>query len=649
MKEYNYEGKGYICMVRASNLSEELSTDAQLAMLIEGVREKHMVYVDKVVLDGVTGSLPGGREDLKALLHRKKTVNDFDVLVLQRLDRLTRGGATHGFWIEHEFTCAGIQLLFVGDDIPVGPYANLIKVAKYEAAREQAFSISQRSAQGGQFALEQGRNITSARTPYGCWRLYLNSEGKRSHILRDLRDGRQQKLHPETRDVIDTYGEIGGGGKGHYRKQKTEKVLLMPGDAQEVEVVREIFRLHLVEGMGGKRIADVLNCKGIRSSWGKQWSQHQVEVIYEQEAYTGRSVGNRISNAIYHERHPHAPKPVDLDATILASAKEIPMRQRPRDEWMIQQQPLMAEFLEPNVRKLAKAEHERLWERRGDPDRPKQSKSKHRASDYLLSNLFFAKQDGGSLVGVLCGRVGHRLRYYRHRRGRRGYRKGSIYNRMFLADPLEEAVVELMAEILRDLPQLREQVIEAVAAQSTGLADGGAQLDDLRKRRVQLRKRTELIVSTLDEETLTDARAELERLGAERRGLDQQIAVAEAVEQTRAVNPNEVADRVVARLAELPADLKTMPTFQLRQVIATFVERVGGDMETKDVEVALTLPAWALAQQDGVLAMRLVGTSPSSSSDETHQLVVVQLGIVDCRYVKRSSRACYDCRRRKAA
>jgi hypothetical protein len=291
----------------------------------------------------------------------------------------------------------------------------------------------------------------------------------------------------------------------------------------------------------------------------------------------------------------------------------------------------------------------RLWARRGDPDRPKQSKSKHKASDYLLSGLFFAKQDGEPLVGILCGRVGHRSRHYRHRRGRRGYRKGSAFNSQFRADQLENAVVEIVADILRHLPQLREQVASAVAAQSASLANGDAQLDELRKRREQLRKRTELIVSTLDEETLADARTELERLRAERRGLEDQIAAAEAVEQTRAADPGQVADAVMARLTQLPTTLKTMPPFALRQVIGTLVERIVGDMETKHVEVILSLPAWAFAQQDVDSAMRLVGNSRSSSSFETHQRLVIQLGVFDCRYLLRSSRVCYDCRRRAAA
>jgi DNA invertase Pin-like site-specific DNA recombinase len=519
MNRKELEGKRYICMVRASNASET-STDAQLMMLKAAASNMGMLYVDQIVLDGVTGSMPGRRDDMAALLLRKQTANDFDVLVVQRLDRLTRGGSSHGFWFEHECQRVGIAIWAPGDDIPDGRYGSLIKVAKYEAAKEQAFSISQRSTQGAQFALEQGRISTSGRTPYGCWRLYLNGEGTPLHIIRNVGDGRQQKLDAKTHAVIDTYGEIGGGGKGHYRKQKGEKVLIIPGDAHEIDTVREIFCRHFIEGWGGKRIADLLNTQSIPSPEGKGWSQHQVEVIYEQEVYTGRSVGNRVTSGIYHSRSPSSPKPANLDPAVAATARNIPLRHRPREEWFIQDQPLMAEFLDAKIRTLAMSAHEGRWEREGDPDRPKRSKSKHKASEYLLSGLFFAKQDGGPLVGVLCGPAHKRVRYYRHRRGRTGYRKDSMFNRMFPAEPLEKAVLAMVQEVLSDLPGLRERVERHVREQIGSSPNDGVELAELLKKREVVRRRTEMIVSTFDEATLADARPEIERLrsGAETSG-----------------------------------------------------------------------------------------------------------------------------------
>jgi DNA invertase Pin-like site-specific DNA recombinase len=425
---YNYTGKRYIALVRASDATEgTTSTQAQLAMLHEKAASLKMVRAQdgEIVLNNVTGSMPGKRQDMTNLIQRKQTQNDFDVLVVQRLDRLTRSGSDHGFWFEHELKRAGIHLYIVGDDIPEGRYASLIKVAKYEAAREQAFSISQRSTQGYQLALEEGRVTTSSHTPYACWRMYLTTDGKPLHIIRDLRDGRQEKLDPDTHAVIDTYGQVGGGSKGHYRKQKHEKVLLMPGNENEIAVIRTIFDLHFRQGWGGKRIADHLNRQSIPSPCGKQWSQRQVEVLYNNEVYTGRSVANRTSSGIYHQRNHATPKPTNLDPSVHATAKTIPVQLRPADEWFVTEQPLLKDLLgDEQLRALAIEGQDRYWRHMADPDRPKLSKSKHKTSDYLLSGILHAKQDGGALVGVPCGRVGKKVRYYRHRRGRTGYTKG---------------------------------------------------------------------------------------------------------------------------------------------------------------------------------------------------------------------------------
>ena len=238
-----WSGKRYICLVRQSNDADgNTNTQAQLKWLHDAGKRLGMIHVDDIVLNGVTGSLPGNRKDLDNLPKRKRTANDFDVLLVQRIDRLTRGGSDHGFWFEYECKRAGIAIHYPGDDVPEDDrYSNLIKVAKFEAAKEQARSIGQRSVQGSMHAIEMGRNCVVSRTPYACDRLYLTSDGKPLFMIRNLGDGRQQKLHPPNGKIIDTYGQIGGGTKGHYRKQKDERVLIVPGAKDKVEAVRLIF------------------------------------------------------------------------------------------------------------------------------------------------------------------------------------------------------------------------------------------------------------------------------------------------------------------------------------------------------------------------------------------------------------------------
>ena len=93
-----------------------------------------------------------------------------------------------------------------------------------------------------------------------------------------------------------------------------------------------------------------------------------------------------------------------------------------------------------------------------------------------------------------------------------------------------------------------------------------------------------MIVSTLDEETLADARPELERLRVERRSLDEQIAAEESTVQARTLDPMELTERILATLTDLSAKMKALPTIAMKQMLATVVEKVVVDMESKEIE-----------------------------------------------------------------
>ena len=96
--------------------------------------------------------------------------------------------------------------------------------------------------------------------------------------------------------------------------------------------------------------------------------------------------------------------------------------------------------------------------------------------------------------------------------------------------------------------------------------------------------------------------------------------------------------------------LPTMPKHPLREWLASVVSNVIADMETKAIEIHVQLPKHLLESAfPSENAMRLVPTSASPMSCETHQQPVVTLGISDCRYVKLPNAVCFDCRRRRAA
>lgn len=652
-KRVKNDRKGrFICLVRQSDASEgTTSTEAQLKWMHDEGKRLGLVHVDDIILAGLTGSLPGKRDDLEGLLKRKRERDDFDVLLVQRCDRLTRGGSDHAAWFSYEAVKAGIRIIFPGEDIPAdGNYRGMILASKFDSAREQAKSIGQRSVQGRMLSIADGRSSVVSRVPYGCDRLYLSGQGEELFIIRNLGDGRQLKLHPQTREVLDTYGTVGGGRKGHYRKQRQERPLLVPGSNDRVETVCLIFHQHYHEAWGGKRIADLLNRKGVLSPTGRGWSQRQVESIYENPVYCGWGLGRRTAQGIFYAQGIDAPIALDHDPTVLANCRTTPKLRRSPDDWIWEEQPrlrgLLPVELADKAMPLIKQLHLERWERSQDPTRPKKSTSKHKASEYILTGILFAKQDGAPLTGVLCGKVGKKTRYYRHRKGRLGYRKGSVFNKMVPAQALEDGILDLIQQIITNTPDLRERLIAALIRQlSSSLTQ--QQLDDLKEQRSKLAARLQLIVRTLDEDSLADVRPEIDRLAEQRRALDKQIAQAELAIQRSTEDPQTLADKAIARLNSLDLNWRSISPAARRDLVQQFVEKVEVDMATKEAEVSLRLPPWAL--QNGDWAMRLAHSSASRTVDETHPLIGIPLAYADCRYTLVPGRSvCYRCRRRAA-
>lgn len=655
-KTDRYHNKRFISLVRQSNDTDgTTSTEAQCQWMRQEGEARGMGHVEDLILDGVTGSLPGNRQDIEDLLQRKRERDDFDVLLIQRCDRLTRGGSDHAGWLHHEAAKVGIEILYPGDSLPEGSaFQGTFRALKFDAAQDQARATAQRSVQGRLYSLNQGRSCYTGQTPYGCDRLYLSADDKPLFTIRNLDDGRQQKLHPETGVVIDSYGHVGGGSRGHYRKQREEKPRIVPGDPAKAAVVRDIFEWHYMQKLGGRRIAVLLNDRGIPSPRGKRWSQRQVESIYENPLYCGVALGQRVSQGIYYTRGAGKPEELNHEPKVLATCRHSPRRRRPPQEWVWHEEPWMAEFLPKALREQALPEikqvHLEGWERSQDPTRPTRSTSKHKCSEYILTGLLVAKQDGAPLTGVLCGKVGKKIRKYRHPKARQGYPKGSLWNNYIRGPELEATVLGLIAELVADAPYLRQRVMAAIHEQRP---DGETQLTlaKLREQRQQVADQVQLIVRTLDDASLADAKPELERLGHRRRTLEQQIAEKEQAVRYVAEDPEELADRVVHALASLGTSSDALSPTARRELVQAFVEKVEVDMASKAAEVSLVLPPWALARTDQ--KGRLAPNSPSPTIYETLPVLRIPLAYAHCRYIhipgSTTQPPCYRCRRQAHA
>ncbi len=225
-------GKRYIASARCSTIGQADTSIPDQIHAIETFAGRYgMVKVDQVLLEGISGSMPGKREDLQTLLDRKQRRNDFEAVLVQDTTRLTRGGTGHGMHIEHEFTAAGIEIVFVMEQALEGPAGDMMKTFQYFSGKEQARSIGKNAARGAMSAMEQGRMSHTHRPPITIDRMYVGPDGVARHIIRNMADGSQVRLDPKTGAAIERFGIHPRTGRpAHYLKQPDETIRLVPGD-----------------------------------------------------------------------------------------------------------------------------------------------------------------------------------------------------------------------------------------------------------------------------------------------------------------------------------------------------------------------------------------------------------------------------------
>ncbi len=99
---------------------------------------------------------------------------------------------------------------------------------------------------------------------------------------------------------------------GERKSIATDRVVLVPGPADEIERVQEIYRLFTADKMGVKAIAADLNRRGIPSPRNVRWTHSVVEEVLSHPKYVGCVVFNQTTSRL-----------------------GTGLRARPRNEWII--------------------------------------------------------------------------------------------------------------------------------------------------------------------------------------------------------------------------------------------------------------------------------------------------------------------------
>lgn len=96
--------------------------------------------------------------------------------------------------------------------------------------------------------------------------------------------------------------------RGEEKSIATDRVILIPGPQEEVEIVKEVFRLYADQGRGPAEIADLLNSRGIPGEGRRPWTRHIIRRMVTNPKYIGANVTNRQSAKLQSRRVTNPPE-----------------------------------------------------------------------------------------------------------------------------------------------------------------------------------------------------------------------------------------------------------------------------------------------------------------------------------------------------
>jgi DNA invertase Pin-like site-specific DNA recombinase len=204
--------------------------------------------------------------------------------LMQLLGDVTSGGATFEAVLVYDVSrwgrfqdcdeAAHYEFICKSADVPVHYCAesflndntlpsSILKALKRTMAAEYSREMGSRVFVGQKMGAELGFK-QGGRPGYGLRRLMIRTDGQAEKTL----------------------------APGEFKSLRTDRVTLAPGPIEEIECVREMYRLVIEENRSSYYIARELNRRGVPCPTGK-WRQQTIRRILTDPKYAGHNVWNR--------------------------------------------------------------------------------------------------------------------------------------------------------------------------------------------------------------------------------------------------------------------------------------------------------------------------------------------------------------------
>ncbi len=255
---------------RMSTEHQQYSTANQGDVIQEYARRRGFEIVRTYADEGKSGLNVAGRDSLRQMIDDVQSGKaDYAAILVYDVSRWGRfQDADESAYYEYLCKRAGIEVHYCAEQFENdgGPTSTIIKSVKRAMAGEYSRELSAKVFQGQCRLIELGYRQGGA-PGYGLRRMLVNAAGEHKGQL----------------------------ARGEQKSLQTDRVILVPGPEEEIDVVRWAYDQFTREGKRESEIAAALNARGLVTDLGRSWTRATVHEVLTNEKYIGNNVYNRTS------------------------------------------------------------------------------------------------------------------------------------------------------------------------------------------------------------------------------------------------------------------------------------------------------------------------------------------------------------------
>lgn len=268
--ENNFPRANAAAYVRMSTEHQQYSTNNQMDVIQEYAARRNLDIVKTYSDEGKSGLNIQGRDSLSRMIADVQAgAIDFTCILVYDISRWGRfQDADEGAYYEYVCCRAGIPVHYCAEQFENdgSPVSTIVKGVKRAMAGEYSRELSAKVFQGACRLITLGYKQGGV-AGYGLRRMLVDQSGMAKGVL----------AHGEQKSI------------------QTDRVVLIPGPDDEQADIRWIYQAFVKEDRSEAEIAAILNARGVRTDFGREWTRATIHQILTNEKYIGNNVYHRTS------------------------------------------------------------------------------------------------------------------------------------------------------------------------------------------------------------------------------------------------------------------------------------------------------------------------------------------------------------------